>query len=143
MFGRTMIAAALLAGGAQAQALLPWQDPEAVALGAEIYGGYCAACHGAKLEGQVPDWRSPGPDGLLPAPPHDATGHTWHHADLLLFRITKYGTEALMGGTYRSNMAGFDDALSDAEILAVLGYIKSTWPPRVRAAHDRVNAAAR
>lgn len=142
MFGRIVIAAVLLGGAAQAQSLLPWQDPEAVALGAEIYDGYCAACHGANLEGQVPDWRSPGEDGLLPAPPHDASGHTWHHADLLLFRITKYGTEALIGGDYRSNMAGFGEVLSDAEILAVLGYIKSTWPDRVRAAHDRVNAAA-
>ncbi|WP_424975776.1 c-type cytochrome [Dinoroseobacter sp. S124A] len=138
----TLICAVTLAHGAQADGLLPWQDPAAVARGAEIYAGYCAACHGETLEGQVPDWRSPGEDGLLPAPPHDATGHTWHHADLLLFRITKYGTEALVGGSYRSNMAGFDGVLSDAEILAVLGYIKSTWPDRIRAAHDRVNAAA-
>jgi hypothetical protein len=25
------------------------------------------------------------PDGKLPAPPHDASGHTWHHADAQLF----------------------------------------------------------
>ncbi|MDO8276710.1 MAG: hypothetical protein Q7T63_01135 [Burkholderiaceae bacterium] len=24
-------------------------------------------------------WRSPGADGRTPAPPHDETGHTWHH----------------------------------------------------------------
>jgi mono/diheme cytochrome c family protein len=139
-----ILTTAMLAGAAPALAagFLPWQDPEAVALGAVVYGDYCAACHGADLEGQVPDWRSAGPDGLLPAPPHDETGHTWHHADGLLFQITKYGTAALVGGDYRSNMAGFGDLLSDAEILAVLAYIKSTWPPRVRAAHDRVNAAA-
>lgn len=125
-----------------AESLLPWQDPGAVARGAVIYDEFCAACHGADLEGQVPEWRATGPDGLLPAPPHDATGHTWHHADTLLFQITKYGTEAMIGGTYRSNMAGFGDVLSDAEILAVLGFIKSTWPDRVRAAHDRMNAAA-
>jgi len=129
-------------GQGQGQGFLPWQEPEAVALGAEIYGDHCAACHGADLEGQVPDWRSPGPDGRLPAPPHDASGHTWHHADLLLFRITKYGTEALIGGDYRSNMIGFGDVLSDAEIIAVLAYIKSTWPEEVRAAHDRINARA-
>ena len=114
-----------------------------MARGAEIYAETCAACHGIDLEGQVADWRSRGPDGLLPAPPHDETGHTWHHADAVLFQITKYGTEALVGGDYRSNMIGFGDVLSDAEILAVLGYIKSTWPPQVIAAHDRVNAAAR
>lgn len=122
--------------------LLPWEDPDAVARGAVIYDDFCAACHGADLEGQVPEWRAAGPDGLLPAPPHDETGHTWHHADSVLFRITKYGTEAIVGGTYRSNMIGFGDLLTDAEILEVLAFIKSTWPARVRAAHDRVNAAA-
>lgn len=138
----TLLATLMLALPAQAQGLLPWQDADAVARGAEVYAEYCAACHGAELEGQVLDWRSPGPDGLLPAPPHDETGHTWHHADQLLFRITKYGTEALIGGTYRSNMIGFGDVLSDAEILSVLAYIKSTWPRQVRAAHDRINAQA-
>lgn len=130
-----------LAVPAQGQGLLPWEDLGMVRLGAAVYGEHCAACHGADLEGQVPNWRSRDADGLLPAPPHDETGHTWHHADLLLFRIVKYGTEALIGGDYRSNMIGFEEVLSDAEILAVLAYIKSTWPPQVRAAHDRVNAA--
>ena len=41
-----------------------------------LYKEHCASCHGAKLEGQ-PNWRRIGKDGLLPAPPHDATGHTW------------------------------------------------------------------
>ena len=142
-----LMAVAVAAGAVWAirgsgEELIPYQSQSAITAGKTIYAEQCAACHGANLEGQVPDWRSPGEDGLLPAPPHDASGHTWHHADLLLFRITKYGTEALIGGDYRSNMAGFGEVLSDAEILAVLGYIKSTWPDRVRAAHDRVNAAA-
>jgi mono/diheme cytochrome c family protein len=133
--GLTWLAAA---SGASAGGFLPWQDPVAVARGAEVYAAQCASCHGVELEGQ-PDWRSPGPDGLLPAPPHDASGHTWHHPDGLLFRITKYGTEAVVGGGYRSAMMGFGDVLSDDDIIAVLAYIKSTWPPRVRAMHDRVN----
>lgn len=134
---------ALVAGQpAIAQGLLQWQDAGMVRLGEAVYADQCAACHGADLEGQVPEWRSRGPDGLLPAPPHDETGHTWHHADMLLFQITKFGTEALIGGDYKSNMTGFGDILSDAEILAVLAYIKSTWPPEVIAAHDRVNERA-
>lgn len=136
----TVLAGLMLALPAQGQGLLPWQDAGAVARGAQVYAEYCAACHGVDLEGQVPEWRSPGPDGLLPAPPHDETGHTWHHADQVLFRITKYGTEALIGGTYRSNMIGFGDVLSDTEILSVLAFIKSTWPRQVRDAHDRINA---
>lgn len=140
---RPMICAALclagMAGSTAAEGFLPWQDRAAVARGAEVYAGHCASCHGVALEGQ-PGWRSPGPDGLLPAPPHDASGHTWHHQDELLFRITKYGTAAIVGGGYQSAMIGFGDVLSDEDIIAALAYIKSTWPPRVRAMHDRVNA---
>ena len=109
--------------------------------GRNLYGTYCASCHGANLEGQ-PNWRVRGPDGLLPAPPHDASGHTWHHADELLFRITKFGNAALVGGGYRSNMPGFGKALSDADIIAVLSYIKSTWPAEVRKKQDSINANA-
>ena len=32
---------------------------------------------------------------MLPAPPHNETGHTWHHPDEMLFAITKYGREGL------------------------------------------------
>src|SRR5690606_30865838 len=63
-------------------------DAAVTALGQKVYAAQCAACHGARLEGQ-PNWRVRGPDGRLPAPPHDASGHTWHHPDELLFRITK------------------------------------------------------
>ena len=64
--------------------------------GAVIYAKHCAACHGANQEGQ-PDWRTRGADGLLPAPPHDASGHTWHHCDETLFRITKFGVASIAG----------------------------------------------
>lgn len=138
VIGGVMVAG-ILAFPAAAQGFLPWDDPAAVARGADVYAAECAACHGAALEGAA-DWRSLGPDGLLPAPPHDASGHTWHHPDAVLFRITKYGTAAVVGGGYQSAMMGFGDVLSDADIVAVLAYIKSTWPPRVRAMHDRVNA---
>ncbi|MEF2552611.1 cytochrome c [Aurantimonas sp. A2-1-M11] len=102
-----------------------------IAQGRQIYAGQCAACHGADLEGQ-PDWRTPLASGRLPAPPHDESGHTWHHRDEVLFRIVKEGTAAVVGGGYESDMPGFADLLSDAEIRAVLDYIKSTWPERER-----------
>lgn len=119
--------------------LLPYLDDDAVARGAVIYGEHCAACHGADLEGQA-DWRQPLPDGLMPAPPHDITGHTWHHDDALLFAITKYGMEAMVGGDYRSDMPGFGEVLSDGGILAVLAFIKSTWPEALQRRHDELNA---
>lgn len=113
-------------------------DAALVARGAAIYVGQCASCHGAKLEGQ-PDWRSRRADGKLPAPPHDKDGHTWHHPDALLFDLTRRGPAAMIGGAYKTNMMGFGDVLSDDEIIAVLSYIKSTWPASIRQRHDTIN----
>ena len=83
----------LLAPDAPARAggLFPYDDPVALTLGKPLYDDNCASCHGGDLEGE-PDWRIPDEDGFLPAPPHDATGHTWHHPDAQLFAITKHGT---------------------------------------------------
>jgi mono/diheme cytochrome c family protein len=114
-------------------------DPARVARGKQVYAEQCAACHGARLEGQ-PNWREKRPDGKLPAPPHDASGHTWHHPDQQLFDITKRGTAAIVGPGYQTDMREFGSILSDADIWAVLSYIKSTWPPEVRARHDSINA---
>ena len=50
-------------------------DAVQVARGKAVYAERCASCHGARLEGQ-PDWQSRKPDGRMPAPPHDASGHT-------------------------------------------------------------------
>ena len=107
-------------------------DPGQVALGAQIYVEACASCHGANLEGQD-NWRVRQANGRLPAPPHDETGHTWHHPDQQLFQITKLGIEALAPEGYESDMPGFGETLSDDEIWAVLTYIKSTWPDHIRA----------
>jgi mono/diheme cytochrome c family protein len=117
-------------------------DASQVALGKTVYAAQCAACHGANLEGQ-PNWQTRRPDGKLPAPPHDASGHTWHHPDAQLFAITKQGTAALVGDDYKTDMREFGSLLSDAEIWAVLAYIKSTWPPEIRARHDRMNEMQR
>lgn len=108
-------------------------DQQLVSRGQAIYAQYCAACHGAKLEGQ-PDWRTRLANGRLPAPPHDETGHTWHHPDIVLFDIVKHGL--VPGRTappgHESDMPAYSNILSDTEIAAVLAYIKSTWPKEVR-----------
>ena len=111
---------------------------EVIEQGRQIYADQCASCHGAQLEGQ-PEWKTPLPSGRLPAPPHDAGGHTWHHPDDILFRIVREGTAAIVGGGYESDMPGFADLLSDAEIRAVLAYIKSTWPERERTYQENVS----
>lgn len=107
--------------------------------GARLYSDYCAACHGTALEGQ-PNWREPGPDGTYPAPPHDETGHTWHHGDGLLFDYVKRGGAVVLAdagiSNYVSGMPAFGETLADEDIAAILDYIKSTWSPRVRALQE-------
>lgn len=117
-------------------------DAALVARGSAIYAQHCVACHGVRGEGQ-PNWRERGPDGLLPAPPHDASGHTWHHPDEQLFQITRDGMAAtIRQPDYVSAMPAYKGVLSDADIVAVLSYIKAQWPAEVRAQHDEVNAQA-
>lgn len=118
--------------------ILPYQDKAAVKLGETIYNDNCASCHGIKLEGQV-GWQTEIVDGRRLAPPHDETGHTWHHPDELLFKMTKYGFEAMLEREYPNNMPVYADILSDGELLAVLGYIKSTWPEKIKAIHNEIN----
>lgn len=118
------------------------KDPEQVAMGRAIYGQHCASCHGANLEGQ-PNWRERGPDGRLPAPPHDASGHTWHHPDHVLFDITRDGIAAHAPPGYQSDMPAFGGTLTDEQIRAVLAYLKSTWPPEIRARQAAITAQAR
>ncbi|MEW6165169.1 MAG: cytochrome c [Pseudomonadota bacterium] len=101
--------------------------------GEAIYKAECASCHGKQREGQ-PDWRTRKPDGRLPAPPHDASGHTWHHPYEQLFAIVKFGMvppNAPAG--YASDMPGFGGKLTDEQIRRVLAYIESTWPAEIRA----------
>ena len=98
---------------------------EQIAQGQVLFGVRCASCHGKNLEGQ-PNWQTPLPNGRMPAPPHDKTGHTWHHADKTLAGVTKLGLKSFAGDDYESDMPAFGAILGDAEIEAILTYIKST-----------------
>lgn len=121
-------------------------DALQVARGAKVYAEHCAACHGAKLEGQ-PNWRQKLPAGRMPAPPHDESGHTWHHPDRVLFGITKEGLVPGKYGPpgYESDMPAFGGKLSDEEIWAVLAFIKSHWKTRalLEAREEMVRNASR
>jgi mono/diheme cytochrome c family protein len=125
---------ALLAAGCAGPAMpagptaLPTPDPTAAwqALGAAVYARECAACHGPQGEGQ-PNWAVALPDGSLPAPPHDASGHTWHHADPQLLEIIERGGTIYLP---TSKMPAFGDKLSADERRAVLAHLKTFWGPR-------------
>lgn len=139
---------AVVAGGV---ALVLWRGsapvgllrPDEVAVvsrGLAVYTQHCVQCHGAQLQGQ-PNWRARDAAGLLPAPPHDRSGHTWHHTGEVLFNITKHGPQRYAGADYKSAMPAYAGVLSDEDIVAVLSYIKATWPPDVRKLHDGLEAA--
>lgn len=113
-----------------------------IALGEQLYLQQCASCHGTNLEGQ-PNWRTPNDDGVLPAPPHDASGHTWHHDNALLFEYTKLGGRGALAARgmtdFNSGMPAFEGILTDEDIWDILGYIQSTWPERAQAAQASRN----
>jgi mono/diheme cytochrome c family protein len=126
---------------AEASITLKPNEPAVVSLGKQVYAQNCASCHGIALQGQA-NWRKRGNDGYMPAPPHDETGHTWHHPDNYLFLMTKYGIEKMIGKAYPNNMPAYEGKLSDNEIIAVLSFIKSMWPNNVKRQHDQINASA-
>ncbi len=130
----------IVAAGAAFFAWGPAPAPQ-IEVGRRLYAEACAACHGASLEGQV-NWQRRLPNGRMPAPPHDASGHTWHHSDEVLFRITRDGPAAYPEG-YQTDMPAFGRRLTDREILATLAYIKSTWPPEIRAKQERIGLDSR
>jgi len=107
-------------------------------VGRRLYAEHCAACHGGNLEGQQ-NWRTRRADGKLPAPPHDASGHTWHHSDQVLFEITRKG-QAAYPAQYATDMPAFADRLADQDIAAIFDFIRSTWPPEIRERQQRLNA---
>ena len=118
-------------------------SPAEIEQGKALYAQHCASCHGTELQGE-PAWRERKPSGRLPAPPHDDSGHTWHHPDEVLLAITRQGMRPPIAPEgYESDMPGFEGVLDEAQIRAVLGYIASRWSEPSRAHQARVDSAHR
>lgn len=126
ILGGLIAAVLLIAISSKRLPIVDHTNARMVDIGRRIYGAECASCHGVNLEGQ-PNWQARLANGKLPAPPHDVSGHTWHHSDRFLFDITKRGPAAYPDG-YSTDMPAFGGRLSDEQIAAVLSFIKSTWP---------------
>lgn len=141
MLFRTFIALLLLPSVAVADHELEGRD---IQNGSDIYATQCAACHGANLEGQ-PDWQVVGDNGILPAPPHDRTGHTWHHDNQLLFDYTYLGGQAALEARgitgFNSGMMGVQDVLTEDDVWDILAFIRSTWPQEVQDIQAAANEA--
>ncbi|MEX0864196.1 MAG: cytochrome c [Acidimicrobiia bacterium] len=106
--------------------------PDRVAVGAELYQQNCASCHRPDLSGD-PDWKTPNVDGSYPPPPHDSSGHTWHHPDRVLIEIIRDGSDFP-----QSRMPAFGDRLTEDEIEAILEFFKDNWGPDERAYQQQV-----
>lgn len=140
--GATATAAAIrLAAPAPTAAAVHFADAGDAALatqGSQLYRRHCASCHGRYLQGQ-PLWQLMDIYAGRRAPAHDASGHTWQHADETIFRMTKYGTADPAAPDMVSAMPAFKDRLSDGEILAVIAFIKARWPLGLRVSQALLN----
>lgn len=104
----------------------PTLDAAQVDRGRALYQQQCASCHGSNAEG-APNWATPGPDGFFLPPPHDDTGHTWHHSDRVLYEVIRDGMSDPLKPGSPLRMPAFGDKLSDVEIRALITYFKSLW----------------
>ena len=100
--------------------------------GQTIYTQICAACHGIDGQGQFPEAPlEPDSTGRFGAPPHNETGHSWHHSDVSLIRYVTEG--GFSDPTRYYTMPPFGEALTDEQIQVVLAYIKTMWTDEQRA----------
>lgn len=120
------------AGGTPTQPATPAQ----MRIGRAIYQQYCAACHGARGEG-APHWQHPDALGEMPPPPHNSAGHTWKHADGMLYQLVHDGWRDPFNKTSRLTMPAFRQTLTPVEIRSVIDYIKTMWTPAQRRFQQR------
>ena len=105
----------------------------ATSSGQALFQSNCAVCHGAGGEGQ-PDWHIKKPDGVLPAPPLNGDGHTWHHGDGTLYTYVSGGGKTFESPdipSFKSGMPAFGEALSREDIIDVIEYVKALWGDKV------------
>ena len=95
------------------------EDPElAAADGEEVYMRVCVACHGAEGQG-------------VPATFPPLTETEWVTGDPSIpTRVVLKGLAGpitVKGTTYNNAMPGWEASLDDAEVAAVVNYIRSSW----------------
>lgn len=129
-----------IGGGAAVAGKIPAPDGEQLAAGRAVYLGYCASCHGENGEGQE-NWQRRDENGELPAPPHDASGHSWRHSDDMLYRMISRGWRDPFNRTERLTMPAFGAMLSEQEIRDVIAYLKTLWTDEQRVYQDKASGA--
>ena len=109
-------------------------DAETIALGSELFDRNCSPCHGKQAVGENPATPLGGFSATVGhiAPALNGTGHAWHHPPSYHVTIIRDGSQ-LSG----SRMIGWGTRMTDFEILAVIAYFQSLWPPHIREAYQR------
>ena len=106
-----------------------------------LYEAWCAGCHGSQGEGQFPGVAALEPSPItnrIGAPPHNSSGHTWHHSDDLLVRYVLEGGFTDQNHFYYMPGFGWRLTLDDARNIA--GYIKTRWTDEQRMMQARTTA---
>ncbi|HEY6924806.1 MAG TPA: SCO family protein, partial [Steroidobacteraceae bacterium] len=113
-------------------------DPAKVTAGKVLYTSHCARCHGRQRQGQ-PLWQLQDQFAGRRAPAHDQTGHTWAHSDDDLFWMTRDGRFPAAAAEAPSYMPAFHDSLPDEQIIAIIAYLKASWPIGLRISQAMLN----
>lgn len=110
-------------------------DP-VLAAGKTNYDFLCAHCHGYNGEGQTGTTvEETLKMGMNLIPGHDSTFHTWQHPDQLLVRVIQEGIDNPLN---RYLMPAYISALTEAQIMEILTYIKIWWTDEQRAYQARL-----
>lgn len=119
----------LLGAASTAAAEERWFAPRHAEAGRPLYLQHCAACHGDRGQG-APQWQRPNPDGSMPPPPLNGTGHAWHHPLKALVTTIANG---------QGTMPGWRNKLQKPEMLAIIAWFQSLWPDEIYAAWARMD----
>ncbi len=112
--------------------------PAQVALGRTLYRVHCSYCHGTDREGHE-DWRPGTPMTAGISPALDERSPIVDRADRQIFEWIKYGGQPFLPAGARSQMPAFEFNLTEAQIWAIVAYLKNRWPEDVLARHERAN----
>ncbi len=112
--------------------------PAQVALGRTLYRQHCSYCHGIDREGHE-DWQ-PGTQVAAGLPTAlDERSPSVDRSDRQIFEWIRYGGQPFLPAGVRSQMPAFEFNLTEAQVWAVVAYLKNRWPEEVLARHERAN----
>lgn len=109
-------------------------DFSTVMHGGKLFAANCAVCHGQLAQGS-PGWQKKDASGHFPPPPLNGSGHAWHHSKKAITQTIKFGTLSRGG-----SMPPWKDKLSDQDIEAIVAWMHSLWPQKIKESWAATNA---